>query len=218
MVKYLVGLAAVGFAGYCIVSTAGEINRKLADARKGQLAAADPNRPGAIPPGDVTLVPFEDPLGFFRVMAPGTPVPAGFGRYTLYEIGRCFQVGSDARHLRLQAYAEFVGGDEPNTPRETLTWIVKKDPNVANDSTLFPKVRFSRPTAGVEAAEYDWEWRGNEARAVRCRSLLVKKWLYTAVAHGLPGELDAPDVDAFLETFEVTEKALAHPEGGALRP
>jgi hypothetical protein len=220
MVRLLVGLAAVGVVAYCLVSATDGINEKLGAVRN--PAKLDPNRPGVVRPGDgdaVTLLPFEDPLGYFRTMVPGTPAESGsVDRTALYGIGRSFRLASDERKLRFVMYAEFVGGDDPNTPRETLTWIVKKDPNVANDSKLFPKVRFSRPTAGVEAAEYEWEWRGNEARAVRFRSLLVKKWLYTAAAHGIPGELDAPDIDAFLETFEVTEKALAHPDGGDRRP
>ena len=74
MVKLVVGLAAVGVVAYCVVSATDGINEKLAAVRNAQAAKLDPNRPGVIPPGDEpTLHPFEDPLGFFRVMVPGTP-------------------------------------------------------------------------------------------------------------------------------------------------
>jgi hypothetical protein len=222
MAKYVLALAALCGVAVAVKTATNGINEKLAAARNPPPAKADPNQPGVVPPGNgdaVTLVPFEDPLGYFRAMTPGTPAELGsVDRTALYGIGRMFRLSSDERKLRFVLYAEFVGGDEPNTPRQTLTWIAKKDTVLLQRPDLFEKVRFSRPAPGVEAADYEHEWRGNGARASRVRQLLVKKWLYTAAVHGLPDGIDGADVDAFFESFAPTEQALAHPEGGDWRP
>ena len=104
MVKLVFGLAAVGVVAYCVVSATDGINEKLAAGRNARAAKLDPNRPGVIPPGDEpTLHPFEDPLGFFRVMVPGTPEALGVDRSTLYHFMRSRHLSQDDvghRHSR----------------------------------------------------------------------------------------------------------------------
>jgi hypothetical protein len=225
MGKYVAGLIAAGLLAFVVKSAADDVGKRLTEVREDpQPSKADGEQSGLIPPGKgdaVTIIPFEDPLGYFRVMAPGVPEEVPLERTGLHSIGRQYRLTSNPRKLQLKLYAEFVGSDEPNTPRQTLSWVVKKDITLlqARATGLFDRVKFSRPTAGVEGAEYRHEWRGNGPSAHRVRHLLVKRWLYTAAAHGLPDEeLDAPDVAAFFDSFAVTEKALAHPEGGAVKP
>ena len=218
MGKYLIGLVGAGVLAVMVKSAADGMGQRLAAVRESRPAAkTDPLAPGLIPPGDgegATILAFDDPLGYFRLMAPGTPAGVTADALRLHGIGRGFRLSSKERSLELTVHAEFVGADEPNTPRETLTWIVKKELARAQVPDSFDRVKFSRPVPGAEAAEHEREWRGNGASARRTRFVLVKKWLYTLAAHGLPDGLDGPDVAAFFDSFAVTGKALAHPDGG----
>lgn len=212
MGKYLLGLVGVGVVAFMVKSAADDAGKKLFAIR-----AEKPAEPAkAVAPG--TVMNYDDPLGCYRVMFPGEAGAKTADSTVLHGLGRGAYLQLPDKTTRLEVAADFVGSDGLNTPRQTLTWIVKKDIARAQRAGELDRVKFSRTPVGVEVAEFEWEWRGNGARASRTRYHLYRKWLYTVTASGLPDGLDTPEILSFFETFSLTDKALDHPDGGILKP
>lgn len=212
MGKYLLGLVGVGVLAFLVKSAADDAGKKLLIGRAEKPAATAP----PVVPGPV--VNYDDPLGCYRVMFPGEAGPKNADATVLHGIGRGAHLVYTDKKTRLEVAADFVGSDGLNTPRQTLAWIVKKDIARGQRASDLDRVKFSRTPLGVEVAEFEFEWRGNGARASRTRYHLYRKWLYTLTASGLPDGLDTPEILSFFETFALTDKALDHPDGGVLKP
>jgi hypothetical protein len=212
MGKYLLGLVGVGVLAFLVKSAADDAGKKLAAVRE---AKAEAPAPAAVPGA---VVNYDDPLGCYRVVLPGEAGPKNADSTVLHGLGRGAYLTYSDKTTRLEVSADFVGSDGLNTPRQTLTWVVKKDIVRGQQNGKIDQVKFSRTPAGVEVSEFEYEWRGNGARASRTRYHLYRKWLYTLTASGLPDGLDTPEILSFFETFALTDKALDHPDGGLLKP
>lgn len=215
MGKIVAVLVVAGGAAWFAKGALDEAGKQLARARQPPAANADPT--GRLTPGDEpALLPFTDPLGFVTALAPGIPERQGVGG-TFHGVGRRFRLGSESRKLTLWVDAEFIGGDAPNTPRETLAWVALKYLPHGFHSQAGKLTRYSRPAPGVEACAFTADVGGDHAVA-RYKLVLVKKWVYVAAASGPRDQVARPDVDAFLDSLAATDAATAHPEGGAERP
>lgn len=215
MGKFVAVLIAAGAVAWVVKGAVDEAGNQLALVRQGPTAPADPT--GRITPGDdPELLPFTDPLGFVTFLAPGVPERQGVGS-TFHGVGRRFRLRSEPRKLTLWAEAEFIGGDAPNTPRETLGWVAIKFLPPGLHPQARRLLRYSSPDPAGEACTFAADVGGDHA-VTRYKLVLVKKWLYAATASGPREQVARPDVDAFLDSFAATTAAAAHPDGGAARP
>ncbi len=212
MGKYLLGLVGVGVLALLMKSAVEDAGKKLTAVREGKPAApAKAEERGVVDT-------FTDPVGCYRVMIPREPSHMNADAQWLQGVGRGITLQIPEPKTQLQVVVDFIGSDEPNTPRQTLTWVTKKHLARGQRQDNFDKVKFSRTPAGAEVAEYQYGWRGNNPSASRTRFVLYRKWLYTLNAYGLPDRMDEPEILTFFDTFALTEKALDHPDGGELGP
>jgi hypothetical protein len=211
MGKVMLGLVCAGLIAVMVKGVADGAGQKLAAVRQEKPAAPAKEERG-------TVVTFTDPVGCYQVMLPGVPETMDADTHWLHGVGRRIMVRIPEPRTQLQVLVEFIGSDDPNSPRQTMAWIAKK--HLVRDQRPgdFDTVKFSRTDYGAAVADYDYVWRGNGARASRTRHVLYRKWLYTLNAFGLPDRMDEPEIHTFFDTFALTDTALDHADGGQLNP
>jgi len=212
MGKVLLGLVAAGLIAVMVKGVADGAGQKLAAVRE-----ARPDAPAKAPERG-TVISFTDPIGCYRVMLPHEPNHMNADAHWLQGVGRGISVNITEPRMHLEVRVDFIGSDEPNTPRQTVSWIAKKHLSRDQRPGDFDKVKFSRTADGAEVADYDHVWRGNGARASRTRHVLYRKWLYTLFASGLPDGMEEPEINTLFDSFALTDLALNNPDGGQLNP
>lgn len=211
MGKFILGLIGVGVLAVLVKGVADDAGQKLAAVREAKPVVPAKEERG-------TVITFTDPIGCYQVMIPRVPNTMNADPHWLQGVGRGISLQIPEPRTQLEVRVDFIGSDEPNTPRQTIAWLAKKHLTRDQRPGDLEKVKFSRTAVGAEVADYDFVWRGNGARASRTRLILYRKWLYTINAFGLPDQMDEPEIHTFFDTFALTDKALDHPDGGQLNP